>query len=152
MVSVLLSITELRPVRNDLIFDIAWCNLKTTNKSVKFKILSLLVFLFTLACERIFIKMHSIESRCYRPGKYSVCRHVPASLSPDILQAGAETGLVYARRQTLRLQREPAADSRLHQHHQLRRQRALLKSRWRKGRRTTADPTQQNCPIIIPVM
>ena len=55
-------------------------------------------------------------------------------------------GLVYARRQTLGIQREPAADSRLHQHHQARRQRALLKSRWRNGRKNPTDPTQQLLP------
>ena len=51
----------------------------------------LFVFLsfFTLACERTVIKMHNIESRCYRTGKYTICRHVHVSFSPEILQAGA---------------------------------------------------------------
>ena len=38
------------------------CHMKTTNKSAKFKPVSLCVFFFALACERIFIKTHSIES------------------------------------------------------------------------------------------
>ena len=50
-------------------------------------------FFFALACERILIKTHSIESRCYRTGKYIVCKRVRASFSPDILQAGAVKGL-----------------------------------------------------------
>ena len=37
--------------------------------------------------------MHSIESRCYKTRKYTVCRHVHASFSPEILQAGAVKGL-----------------------------------------------------------
>ena len=43
-----------------------WCHLKTTNKNAKFKTLQPLnfVFFFALACERIFIKTHTIESRC----------------------------------------------------------------------------------------
>ena len=55
----------------------------------------LFVFLsfFTLACERTFIKMHNIESRCYRTGKYTVCRQVHVSFSPEILPAAAVKGL-----------------------------------------------------------
>ena len=30
---------------------------------------------------------------CHRTGKYTVCRHVRASFSPDILQAGAVEGV-----------------------------------------------------------
>ena len=30
---------------------------------------------------------------CYRTGKYTVCRRVPASFSPEMLQAGAVEGL-----------------------------------------------------------
>ena len=52
------------------------------------KPLNLFVFLFSLACEKIFIKKHSIESRCYRTGTYTVCGRVAASFSPEILQAG----------------------------------------------------------------
>ena len=51
------------------------------------------VFFFTLACERVFIETHSIESRCYRPEKWTVCRRVCVSFSPDILQVGAMKGL-----------------------------------------------------------
>ena len=43
---------------------------------------------------RIFIKTHSIESRCYRNGECAVCGRVRASFSPEILQsAGAVKGL-----------------------------------------------------------
>ena len=49
---------------------------------------------FTLLCERIFIETYSIRSRCYRTGKYTVHRHIHASFSPDILQAGAVKGLI----------------------------------------------------------
>ena len=41
----------------------AGCHLKTTNKSAKFEILTLLNYFFALACERIFIKTHNIEIR-----------------------------------------------------------------------------------------
>jgi len=34
------------------------------------------------------MKTQSIESRCYRTGKHTVCRRVRASFSPEILQAG----------------------------------------------------------------
>ena len=37
--------------------------------------------------------MHRIENNCYRTGKYTVCRLVRASFSPEILQAGAVKGL-----------------------------------------------------------
>ena len=50
------------------------------------------VFFFALACERIFFETHSIKSRCYRTGKYTVCRRVRASFSPEIVQAGAVEG------------------------------------------------------------
>ena len=52
------------------------------------------VFFFALACERIFFEAHNIESRCYTTGKYTVCRRVHASFSPEILQAGAVKGLM----------------------------------------------------------
>ena len=48
---------------------------------------------FALARERISIKMHRIEIQCYRTRKYTVCRHVRASFSPEILQAVAVEGL-----------------------------------------------------------
>ena len=56
------------------------------------KLLSLFVVLFALACERTFIPTH-ITERCYRTRKYTVCRHVPASFIPEMLQAGAVKGL-----------------------------------------------------------
>ena len=36
---------------------------------------------------------HSIESRCHRTGKCTICRRVRASFSPEVLQAGAVKGL-----------------------------------------------------------
>ena len=57
------------------------------------KPLSPFAFFFALACERLVIKRHSIESRCYRTGKYPVCRRVRTSFSPEIVQAGALKGL-----------------------------------------------------------
>ena len=58
------------------------------------KPLSHLVFFFALACQRIFIQTHSIESKCViGPENYTVCRRVRASFSPEILQAGAVKGL-----------------------------------------------------------
>ena len=57
------------------------------------KPLSLFLLFFALACERVFIKTHSIESRCHRTGKYTLCWRVRASFSTGILQAGAVKGL-----------------------------------------------------------
>ena len=45
--------------------------------------LSLFVFFFELACERIFNKTHSVERNCYRTGIYTVCRRLRASFSPE---------------------------------------------------------------------
>ena len=39
---------------------------------------------FALVFEWISVKTHSVESRCYRTGKYSVCMSVRASFSPEI--------------------------------------------------------------------
>ena len=80
-----------------------WCHFKTTNKCAKFetfKLFCLSFFFFflggggggALACERIFFKTHSTESRCYRTGNYTVYRHVPASFSLESVQAGAVKG------------------------------------------------------------
>jgi len=45
----------------------------------------------------IFTKMHSIESRdAEGPEKYTVCRHVLASFSLEILQTGAVKVLIQA--------------------------------------------------------
>ena len=57
------------------------------------KPLSLFVCFFALACKKIFIKTHSIDNRCHRIRKNTVCRCVRASFSPNILQAGAVKGL-----------------------------------------------------------
>ena len=83
-----------KPTRN-LTPSLPWCHLKTTNNSVKFQTLKPFSFLFFApACERINMKTQNIESRCYRTGKYTVCRRVHASFSPEILQAGAVKGLI----------------------------------------------------------
>ena len=55
---------------------------------------SLFVFFLVLAFERIFIKIHSIKNRCYRIGKYTVCRRDRASFSLEILRAGTVKGLM----------------------------------------------------------
>ena len=39
------------------------------------------------------MKTQNTESRCYRTRKYTVCRHIHASFSLEILQAGAVKGL-----------------------------------------------------------
>ena len=61
------------------------------------KPLSLCVFFFALACERIFIKMHSIESRCVQDRKTIVyCLHARPCIfhwAPEILPARALKGL-----------------------------------------------------------
>ena len=62
------------------------CNDVTWKQPIKvrnLKPLSLFVSFIALACESVFIKMRSSESRCYRTWKYTVCRHVPASFSPE---------------------------------------------------------------------
>ena len=70
-------------------------SLKTTHESAEFETLKFFVIFFALACaESIFIKTHSIESRCYSTGKYTVCRRVRVSFSPEILQALAVKGLI----------------------------------------------------------
>ena len=70
-----------------LTHSLPWCHLKTTNNSAKFQNLK------EKGCGRIFMKTQNIESRCYRTRKYTVCRHVCASFSPEILQAAAVKGL-----------------------------------------------------------
>ena len=57
------------------------------------KPLTVFVFFFALACERVVIETQGTESRCYWSGKYTVCRRVRVSFSPEILQAGAVKGL-----------------------------------------------------------
>ena len=44
----------------------------------------------------IMMKTQSIESRCYRTGKCTVCRRVRAFFSPEMLQAWAVKGLSHA--------------------------------------------------------
>ena len=68
-------------------------HLKTTQKVRNLKPLNLFVFFFALVCERISIKTHRTENRCYRTGNYTVCKRVPASSSLEVLQAGEVKGL-----------------------------------------------------------
>ena len=77
----------------NLTLSLPWCHLKMMSNVWNLKPLSHFVSFFALACEKTFITAHSIERRCYRTGKYTVCRHVPASFSLDILQARAVKGL-----------------------------------------------------------
>ena len=58
------------------------------------KPLTVFDFFLALPCERIFIETQSIESRCYRTGKYTVCMRIPASFNPEFLQTGAVKGLI----------------------------------------------------------
>ena len=67
-------------------------NLKPLTLFSFFCLFFFFVFFFALACQRNFIKMHSIDNGCYRTGKYAVCRRGRASFSPKILQAGAVKG------------------------------------------------------------
>ena len=70
-----------------------WGYLKTTHKSAKFETHKPFCLLFHAGIERISIEMCGIENRCYRTRKYTVCRGIRASFSPEILQAGAVKGL-----------------------------------------------------------
>ena len=60
--------------------------------------LTVSVSFFALLCERIFIETHSIESRCYRSEKSTVCMRVRATFIPKILQSVAVKGLRYQHR------------------------------------------------------
>ena len=53
------------------------------------KPLSLCVFFFALACQRIFIRTHNIQSRCVIGPENTARRCVHVSFSPEILQATA---------------------------------------------------------------
>ena len=75
------------------------------------KPLSVRVSFFALARETMFIEAHSIESRCYRSGKCTVCRRVRAAFSPEILQAGAVEGLNYDRNRTDVSKANPVPDT-----------------------------------------
>ena len=50
-------------------------------------------FSFSLAFEKTFIFTYINKSRCYRTGKYTVCRRVRATFCPEILEAAAVKGL-----------------------------------------------------------
>ena len=56
-----------------------------------------MVFFFALACERIFIKTHSTESRCViGPENARAClQGCQCTFSPELLQAGAVKGLIH---------------------------------------------------------
>ena len=58
-------------------------------KSEKHEELSSLGRLASCGCT---VETHSIENGCYRTRKYTVCRRVRSSFSPEILQAGAVKG------------------------------------------------------------
>ena len=59
------------------------------------KALSLFVSFFALARERTFITTYSIENRCViELEKYTVCRHVPSSFSPELFTGWAVKGLM----------------------------------------------------------
>ena len=80
----------------ELTLSLPRCYLKMTNKSVRCQILKpFFLSFFASAIERIFIKMHTVETQLllYRMGKYAVCRHVHALFNLEILQAGAVRGL-----------------------------------------------------------
>ena len=61
------------------------------------KSLSLSVFVFTLACERIFIESIALKVDVLHDRKIYTCRRILVSFSPDILQAGAVKGLIGTR-------------------------------------------------------
>ena len=54
----------------------------------------LLVFLFTLACERIFIKMHSTESRCVIKQENTLFAGASGHLSAGNFTGGDSDGLI----------------------------------------------------------
>ena len=58
-----------------------------------FKPLSLYVFFLVLARERMITKTRSIESRSYWTRKYTVCRRVRASFSPEIFTGWGSEGV-----------------------------------------------------------
>ena len=69
---------------------IAMMSLEKVRNSKPF---SLFVFFFASACERIFIKTHTIESRCDTEPGNRLFAGCPCTFSPDILQAGTVKGL-----------------------------------------------------------
>ena len=62
------------------------------DQSAKYEPFSLSVFFFALACERTFIKRYTIECKCYKTLKYTVCRRIHAFFCPEIVEVGAVTG------------------------------------------------------------
>ena len=66
-----------------------------TDSSAKFQTLKpfFFPFFFALACERIIMKTQSIESRCYRTGKYTVCRRVRVSFSSECFTGCGSEGV-----------------------------------------------------------
>ena len=62
-------------------------------KPLSFFLFLFLNLFFSLAYERIFIKMRSLENRWYRTRKYTLWRHTHASFSLEILQARSVKGL-----------------------------------------------------------
>ena len=71
-----------------------WCHFKTTNKSVTLETLNCFCLLFCTGLWKDFHRnTYSTESICYGSGKHTVCRHVRASLSPELLQALGSVGV-----------------------------------------------------------
>ena len=71
------------------------CHFKTTNKYVKFEILKHFLFLFHITRVKGFpSKCTVLKVICYRMGKYTVCGHVHAFFSPEIVQDVAVKGLM----------------------------------------------------------
>ena len=71
------------------------CHMKMTNRSVKFETVEPFCLLFlALACEKIFIAMHSTKRACViGPENLLLLRCVRASFSLEIVKAGAVKGL-----------------------------------------------------------
>ena len=89
---------------SSLTTSLLWCHLKTTNESAKFETLTCFCLIFRSVMRKDFSSKHSTESRCscYRSGKYTVCRRVRASFSPEMLQAGDVKGLRRPLKQTIK--------------------------------------------------
>ena len=66
---------------------------KHPTKVQSLKALSLFVFFFALALERIFIQIHHTERRCYRTGKYSVFEVHPCIFQPRNLTGWGSKGV-----------------------------------------------------------
>ena len=77
------------------------------------KPLSIYVFFFALAFERTFIETNSIESRCYRTWKYTVCRRVRAIIQPGYVTCWGSEGYVTCWGSEGKLEREEKSETRI---------------------------------------